>query len=290
MNGLVKVAWTNKHVAKSMKDYIEHSVDTFYNERLSTEETKRIMDYVKDKENLDIAIKFDPENKVIGESFFSPIDQNTLDKLKKLKDPGPLEKIKIDSYNGEKDGFIASTQTRSTLLHELGHAIDKKKNPNKFKWSGSGGILNDARNAGGFAGLTATALIGNQKISNEDGAREKAELTEEGLAEAALKGAALGTAIGVPISATGGLMVNRSENAANRYGKQILRGTNTANRTRELYPDFNKNIEFAKKTYTADALRQLKNVPLWAGTGAAAGLGLVGLTKGIEEMYNHPQD
>lgn len=283
MNGLAKTAWTKKLNAKAGKEYFEHAKNNATNDYVTPEELDRIMKYVKDNENLNIGFN---RSHRLDDAFFAKPTPWAINLLKKKKKLSEGAQIILDNYKGEKDGFIHAPHTRSLLLHELGHAIDRKRNPLTSRIRGIGGGGSPTSSAI-MAGLTTPTIVKQQDRDNESNPTMSEQATN--YMKSGLQAAAIGTAFGLPISATEQLLENANENAANRYADQILRGTNSAKRTRELYPEFLKDHRLAKKTYTTSQLRNLKNVPIYAGTGALAGLGLAGISQGIEEVKNRTQ-
>lgn len=269
MEGLVKTAWTNKQIMKASDAYKAFSKSEQPASRLSEEELDKLLKYLH-KEKLDVGFSFiTPTETGIYYPPASVERVKLLEQKGKIKDSG--DKIVAQEHRGEKDGYVLSGNDRNVLFHELGHVIDEKQHTD------SNHITSFLRK--GFTGYHPETAAFSAGIGTLAGGLTIDESADDSLSpiEIGLLG---GTAAALPtaaLTATAGLLYNRAENAANRNGEQILRATNNIDDAQKLIPVFRENARLAKKTYTMNALRQLKNVPIAAAVGATGGTGLAAL-------------
>lgn len=267
MDGLVKTAWTNKKLGKAGEAYRNLKAKVDPSEIINQDEFDFIDDYLNSQGIHPQIIMTDDLN---ASGFYreqsgirnSKKINSFLRKLNPNKKRDDMEYID-DLYDGSEHGLVFTNPTRTTLTHELGHAIDHKNNPTRFRIDSAGRAIRETT-----VPLAAVGTAAGTYLSNE-GEAERNEMVRN-----SLSGAGIGGVVGGGLAGIGGAFVLRSENNANRHGDGLIR---------ELYdPDLAEKYinqsrplrRAALNTYKINNLRYLKNSLLGSTIGAAAGTGL----------------
>lgn len=273
MEGLAKLAWTKKRLDQANKTYDEMINTHIPLERMSDDEIQSILSHVKNKDNIAPQFVSGPDN---GLAFQT--DRKNAMKAKKMYD----QKKKIDEYayligkhySGAKDGIIVSPKLRSSFTHEVGHAVDSARNPLLYKTISKGKLFQRASSPAALLnGATISYLASDM---NEENDMSKNML--EGFTSGALSGGAMG--------GLGSLLVNRGENVANKYGREIVSEINNPEKARKLLAVSQPLRQAAKKTYNINAQRILKNNLINAGLGAIVGGSLASIAHMHKQDYD----
>jgi hypothetical protein len=267
VEGLAKVAWTKNQITRVGEQFNKLVMNTAKDNEMTGEEISKLKNFLKENDlDLQFLSQTADDGSLTNAYYRRPEHMLKGERLKKYK--GPNKEVH-ELYNGAKDGIVVidgNYDDRYTLTHEVGHALDRKRNPVLYRLKTNiGRDLQDSAPvyAAGGAG------VGGYLAYDEGDTMNTAVNTAVNTGVAG--------AFGGGIAGVGGLLVNKGENNAWDYGEEILNYIHGPEEANRLIQDAAKQRELAKKTYTLNSLRLLKNTGIRAGLGAGAGLGLAAL-------------
>ncbi|MEH7510845.1 hypothetical protein V7159_24700, partial [Priestia megaterium] len=240
---------------------------------MDDDEIQSILNFVKDKDDIDIDFLegTDSSNGFYANREKSLKAKKWYDQKKTLTGPAYLVG---KNYSGAKNGLVFSPRLRNVFTHELGHAIDKARNPILYKSNTGGKLLQRSSLPIALSNGAVVSYLSSDE--NEDNELSKGTL--EGFTSGAVSGGAIG--------GIGSLMVNRGENAANKYGREIISEVNDPEQARKFLNSFEPLRHAAKRTYNIHGQTLLKNSLINAGIGAIAG----GSLANIAHMHRQDND
>ncbi|PGQ88360.1 hypothetical protein [Priestia megaterium] len=279
MEGLAKVAWTNRRIDKAGEDFFDLLAASKEKGTMSDDEISSILKHVKEDLNVDIHTHLHDKLINTEDDFFAPAD-NIGPYREHLLNKDPSDLTESDKafigFNGEKDGVASFSNNRMVMTHELGHGIDRKNNPGLMNLSSYSSAANELFPSEGKK-LSALGASAGYALGDD----------EHRLSTGAIAGGAVGATLGVLPTIAANEATKRNERAANRYGEDLLRAVHDHDTAEKLIQQDKPLRAAAYKTYQMDALRNLRRSLTGAGIGTALGVGVGYLgDKGLDVLFN----